>query len=166
MLYYLVFKEKHLRCENSPYLVFIIVRGITASWIPLITHCYSPFYSDLYSFEEISLCLNFNRIIPLASVMLLHFFLNLYVWFILILVLVYMLLGNDLGMLWWLMFWILQALLICKDNLFNTYLMCDRLAIIYVCFVYSNMLCASVPSEIGHCCICLFLLAKTLFIFD
>ena len=67
-------------------------------------------------------------------------------------------------MISWLMFWVLQAFLTCKDVLlFNPCLMCDRLVFIYVCFAYVNMLYASVWSETVHFCIRPFLLSKTLF---
>ena len=42
------------------YHVLIIVKGMTMSWSPFITLCYSPFSSDANSFDEISLCLNFQ----------------------------------------------------------------------------------------------------------
>ena len=40
--------------------------------------------------------------------------------------------------------------------------MCDRLAVIYDFFVYTYTLCASVWSEKGHFCICLFCLSKNI----
>ena len=58
----MAFKEKQLRCKNSLYRVFIIVRGMNTSWIPLITLCYIPFYFGVYLFDDISLCLNFQRV--------------------------------------------------------------------------------------------------------
>ena len=41
--------------------------------------------------------------------------------------------------------------------------MCDQLAVVYECFAYASTLYASIWSEMGHCCINLFLPAKTLF---
>ena len=50
-------------------------------------------------------------------------------------------------MLRWLKFWILQAFVTCKDNLFNMCLMRDLQAIICECFAYPNTFYASVCSE-------------------
>ena len=75
--YYLVFKEKQLRCENYFYRVLIIVRGMNMSWNPLIHFFVVPFLSDVYLSEI------FNRFIPLLSVMLLHAFPNLHMWLLL-----------------------------------------------------------------------------------
>ena len=48
--------------------------------------------------------------------MLLHAYLNLHVWLILIRVLVSNLLGINLLMLCWLTFWLLQKFIICRDK--------------------------------------------------
>ena len=71
--------------------------------------------------------------------------------------------GCDLQILLFLTFSLLLVFLTFKNScLFNTCLMCNRLAVIYECFAYVNTFYVSVWSEMGHCCICSFLLAKQL----
>ena len=53
-----------------------------------------------------------------------------------------------------------KRLLFARIILFDMFLMCERLAVIYECFSYANTLHASVRLETGHCCIHSFLLAK------
>ena len=87
LLYYLLFKEKQLLCEDYFYHVFTIVRGMTSSWILLITIFYSPFlraFIYLTVFHAFSI---FNGFILLVIVMLVHAFIKWHVWIILIRVL-------------------------------------------------------------------------------
>ena len=116
LLYYFVFKQKQVCCENNFYRGFIIVKGITASWSPLLNICYSSFlwtFIHVTRFQSVSI---FNGFISLVIIILLHAFLNLHLWLILIRFLVSTLFVCALQMLRWLMFWILQAVLTCKDN--------------------------------------------------
>ena len=84
-------------------------------------------FMNLTTFSSVS---NLNGFIQLASVMILHEFINSHLWSILISVLVSNLLVSDLKMLLWLIFLLLKAFFNCKDNVFNPYLMCDRMAVI------------------------------------
>ena len=84
LLYYLEFKEKQLRCENTLIVFIIIIKRLKTSRSPLITNCYSQFlpkFIHLTIFHSVSI---FNGFIPLVIVMILHVFINLYVWLILI----------------------------------------------------------------------------------
>ena len=51
-----------MRCENSLYCVFIIVRVMNTSLIPLITIFYGHFSLDIYLVEEISFRLCFQQV--------------------------------------------------------------------------------------------------------
>ena len=83
---------------------------------PFNNTLFNSLFLDIYSFDNILLCLVFNGFILSVSVMLLCAFLNLYLWLILIRVSVSILFGRDLQMLRWLMFWLLHVFLTCKDN--------------------------------------------------
>ena len=63
----ILFKEKQLRCENSFYQVFIIVRETTTPLSPLITLCYSPFSLEVYLVEEISFSISFQRMYSIGE---------------------------------------------------------------------------------------------------
>ena len=77
---------------------------------------------------------------------------------ILIRVLVSNLFVSDLQMLRWLTFWLLQALIIYKDNLFRPCFMCDRLAVSFVCFSCTNTVYIYDCSETLHLCLRLIVL--------
>ena len=88
---------------------------MTTLWIPSITLCCSPsiqVFIHLEIFHSVSISSGF---IPFVVVMLLHAFINLHVWLILIRVLVSNLLGRDIWVLRWLTFWLSQAFLTCKE---------------------------------------------------
>ena len=78
---------------------------MTTSWIPLINICYSPFlrvFIHLKIFHSVSI---FDGFIPFVVVILLHEFINLHVWLLLIHFLLSKLLGRDPQMLHWLKGW-------------------------------------------------------------
>ena len=60
-------KEKQLYCENYFYHLFIIVKGMTTplSFLPAI--CYSPFTSDVYLVDNISIRLNFQQVYSIGE---------------------------------------------------------------------------------------------------
>ena len=75
LFYYFIFKEKQLHCEKSSNLVFVILRGMTISWIPLITICYSPFtWRFIYSniFHSISIYNGFLTLVNVDAITRVH----------------------------------------------------------------------------------------------
>ena len=84
LLSYLVFRYKQLRCENTSDRVFIIVRGMTMSWSLLRTLFIVPSFGRLFSWlyftlSQFSTCLFHWRVL-----ILLHPFIKIYVWLLLI----------------------------------------------------------------------------------
>ena len=115
--YIFVFKDKQQHNKNSLIVCLLLKRGLTMTWIPFIIICYSPFlwtFIYLMRFHSFSM---FKSLFLLVRVMLLHTFIKLNVWLILIHVWCLTFLC-DVWILCWLISCLLQIFHICRDDLF------------------------------------------------
>ena len=78
-----MFKEKQLNCEDF-YRGFITVRGMNASWIPLITLCFCPFFWRLFIWWDLNPYQFSTGLFPWRLFVLLLACIKLNVWLLLI----------------------------------------------------------------------------------
>ena len=123
-----------------------------------------PIFGRLFIWRNSNLILILNKLIMLVRFMILHTFLHLRVWLILI-------------HIWCLILWVwptnitlvkvlnITSVLYFEGYiLFNPCLMCEWLSVIYKYFACACMLYAYVWSETVNCCIYFFLLDRTFFV--
>ena len=84
LLYYLVFQEKQLCCENSFIVYLWLQRRMTTPLRPLITLCYSPFFGYLFIWRYFTQSQFSTGLFRWREFMILHAFIKLHVWLLLI----------------------------------------------------------------------------------
>ena len=123
-------KDKQLRRENCVFLCLLLHRGTTTSWNHLITLFYSLFlhaFIYLAIFHYVSI---FNGFIPLVSIYAIVCVYQLTCVMTFKFVFGVFPVGQDLWMLHGLTFCLYKCFLLARIISFNTYLKCDRMAVI------------------------------------